>query len=189
MDLPGDKAPKVVRKFLHEGNLESDPNYDYEPFRKQFYFFYGTLMDRSTLATILDLQRQPEIFRAKITGYYSMMWDQYPVLLDGPQGSAVHGVAYEVQSLKDKKRLEEYETDNYKNASCLIEFEDGRKVIGRTFKWNADKAPQKEGSFDLKDWQMDKLGLWISFTWQILVFYVLAGICFIFYKEGSSLTQ
>ncbi|KAK2762208.1 hypothetical protein FQN54_001217 [Arachnomyces sp. PD_36] len=158
MDLPEDQTPKMVRKSLQGVYWESNPNYDYGTFHKQFYFFYGTLMDPSTLATVLGLGNRPQVFRAKVIGYHCMMWGQYPALLDDPPGAAVYGVAYEVQSQGDSKRLEEYETDNYATSSCLIEFEDGRKVIGRTFKWNADKSLLREGSFDLKDWQMNKLG-------------------------------
>lgn len=53
--------------------------------------------------------------------------------------------------------LQAYETDNYKPRGCFIYFEDGRKVAGNVFKWNADKSLLKEGVFDLKDWQMEKL--------------------------------
>lgn len=149
----------MVRKFLQDGYWESDSNLDYDTFRKQFYFFYGTLMDSSTLAAVLKLQDRPRLFPAKIIGYQCMMWDQYPALLDGPQGAPIYGLAYEVQSREDSERLKVYETDNYKISSCLIEFQDGREVLGSTFKWDADKSLLKEGSFDLKDWQMNKLGL------------------------------
>ena len=87
-----------------------------------------------------------------------MLWGQYPALLDGPPGAVVYGMAYEVQTQSEKERLQIYETSHYKERPCLIELQDGRKVIGKTFLWNADRALLKEGTFDLKDWHMNKLG-------------------------------
>jgi cation transport regulator ChaC len=115
-------------------------------------------MDPSTLAHLLELRDQPQLLPSKIIGYSCMLWGQYPALLDGPAGAVVYGMAYEVQTQSEKERLRFYETSHYRESYCLINLQDGRKVIGRTFLWNADRALLKEGTFDLKDWQMDKLG-------------------------------
>jgi hypothetical protein len=80
----------------------------------------------------------------------------YPALIDAP-GKVVHGVVYEVQSPKEKRCLQEYETDHYREARCLIQLEDGTEKIGRTFKWDKDFSLLREGSFDLKDWLQEKL--------------------------------
>ena len=156
-----EKSPLLmVRNFgLNHGQAwEDDPNVDYHAFHKELYFFYGSLMDPSTLAHVLKLRDRPRLLPSKITGYRCMLWGQYPALLDGPASAIVYGVAYEVQTPSEKKRLQTYETSHYKERSCLIELQDGRKVLGRTFLWNADRALLKEGTFDLKDWQMNKLG-------------------------------
>jgi gamma-glutamylcyclotransferase (GGCT)/AIG2-like uncharacterized protein YtfP len=156
-----EKRPSLmIRKFLKDqGRVwEPDPNYRYGAFHKELYFFYGSLMDPSTLANVLELQDRPELQPAKIIGYSCMLWGQYPALLDGPAGAAVYGMAYEVQTPAQKERLEVYETYRYQARSCLIRFQDGRTVLGKTFLWNADKALLEEGTFDLKDWQMNKWG-------------------------------
>jgi gamma-glutamylcyclotransferase (GGCT)/AIG2-like uncharacterized protein YtfP len=152
--------PPMVRGFgLNQGQAwEDNPNVDYHAFHKELYFFYGSLMDPSTLAHVLKLRDRPQLLPSKITGHGCMLWGQYPALLDGPASAIVYGVAYEVQTPSEKKRLQTYETSHYKERSCLIELQDGRKVLGRTFLWNADRALLKEGTFDLKDWQMNKLG-------------------------------
>lgn len=147
----------MVRKFLMGGDLwEPDPNFDYNAFRKELYFFYGTLMDSSMIAKVLDLKERPVLRPAKITGYKCMLWGPYPALIDAP-GKVVRGVVYEVQSPKEKRRLQEYETDHYREARCLIQLEDGTEKIGRTFKWNEDFSLLREGSFDLKDWLQERL--------------------------------
>lgn len=69
----------------------------------------------------------------------------------------MHGMAYEVQSSEEADRLQVYETDNYGPWACMIKLRDGRNVGGKVFKWRVDKALLKEGSFDLKDWQMRDL--------------------------------
>ena len=67
-----------------------------------------------------------------------------------------------------------YETSHYKERSCLIDLQDGRKVRGRSFLRNADGALLKEDTFDLKDWRMNKLGLRLSLMAQsgVVVRYV-----------------
>lgn len=149
----------MARKFLNSGGQawEPDPTYDYNAFRKEFYFFYGTLMDPKTLAEVLRLPSRPTCYPANIIGYSCKLWGPYPALVDNPPGAIIHGMAYEVQSPEEVNYLQAYETDNYKPRGCLIEFEDGKEVAGKVFKWNADKSLLKEGVFDLKDWQMEKL--------------------------------
>lgn len=127
------------------------------PFRKEFHFFYGTLMDAQTLAKVLKLDNLPHLVPAKISGYHCKLWGQYPALVGGEPDEPVHGMAYEVQSLEENELLQAYETDRYLKVRCFVEFEDGTEVIGNTFKWRGDKAELKEGKFDLKDWKMDRL--------------------------------
>src|SRR5438034_340656 len=90
---------------------------DADTFHKELYFFYGSLMDPSTLAQVLGLQHRPELIPAKIVGYRYKLWGRYPALQDGPPDAEVRGMAYEVQSPADKKRLEWYETCHYKNST------------------------------------------------------------------------
>ena len=109
------------------------------------------------LAEILRLRDPPALVPAKIVGYSCKLWGQYPALLDGPAGATVHGKAYVIQTLSDRKRLEAYETEHYKVMPCLINLQDGREVEGSTFSWHDDKARLKEATFDLKDWQIDRV--------------------------------
>lgn len=53
-----------------------------------------------------------------------------------------------------KDRLAEYETANYTNWRCNIHLDDGAGADGITFMSAGDETELKEGSFDLKDWQM-----------------------------------
>jgi hypothetical protein len=89
-----------------------------------------------------------------------MMWGQYPVLLDKPN-STVYGMAFEVNTLEEVKRLEAYETDHYRNVACNLylrghgdEYED--RMSGRRFVWMGKHEELREGQFDLKDWQMKR---------------------------------
>jgi len=66
-------------------------------------------------------------------------------------------VAGEVEGGELKDRLAEYETANYTNWRCNIHLDDGTEADGITFMWAGDETELKEGSFDLKDWQMDRV--------------------------------
>jgi hypothetical protein len=84
------------------------------------------------------------------------MWGPYPALLDGPPGNVVKGMGYEVEGGEDKDKLAAYETTIYREQKCLIQFREDT-VIGTTFMWAGDMDELKEGSFDLKDWQMARV--------------------------------
>lgn len=132
--------------------------------RKEWYFFYGSLMDPKQLQRVLGLRETPKDFRpAEIIGYHIRMWGPYPVLLDGPPGNVVKGVAYEVEGGENKDKLAAYETANYTEQLCLIQFGENKNVgfgegtSGTTFIWAGDEGELKDGSFDLKDWQMARM--------------------------------
>ncbi|KAH8812221.1 hypothetical protein F5884DRAFT_784787 [Xylogone sp. PMI_703] len=145
------KSPKLADRTVCHGS-------EYPlSFHKRFYFFYGSLIDPGTLKKVLGLHEWPRLFPGKITGYHCMIWGEYPVLLDGEPHEVVYGMAYEVTSLEAAERLEHYETTRYEVVWCDIEFEDGTQVAGKTFKWADDLAELKVGTFDLRDWKLDRL--------------------------------
>lgn len=126
--------------------------------RRELYFFYGSLMDPTQLQRVLGLKDRPRnLVPAEIVGYHIQMWGPYPALIDGPPGSVVKGMAYEVEGEEGKDKLAHYETDNYQEHRCTIRLEGGAQVSGTTFEWAGDMDDLKEGSFDLKDWQMKHL--------------------------------
>jgi gamma-glutamylcyclotransferase (GGCT)/AIG2-like uncharacterized protein YtfP len=127
-------------------------------FRKQLYFVYGSLMDPKTLAKVLCRAETPHMQPAKVIGYTIKMWGQFPALLHMPN-STVHGMAFEVNNQDEVGRLEAYETDRYRNASCIIYLKGHEgEMRGRTFIWKGAQDELREGQFDLKDWQMKRLG-------------------------------
>lgn len=164
----------MVRKFLkaaeqaaagagETGPSDSIPVPD-DTFQIEYFFFYGTLMDPSTLADVLNRNKNPpgriDLRPAKIIGYTTKLCGVYPALIDGAPGDIVHGVACEIRSPTGVERLSAYETGMYRIEACRIYFEDvagdgdGSTVMGKTFAWNADKGLLREGRFDLKDWVM-----------------------------------
>lgn len=125
---------------------------------KEWYFFYGSLMDPQQLRQVLGLREPPRDFRpAEIVGYHVRMWGPYPVLLDGPPGNVVKGVAYEIEGGEHKDKLARYETSYYREHNCIIQFSADENVMGTTFEWAGDESELREGTFDLKDWQMGRL--------------------------------
>lgn len=154
---PTEANPKVMEKEEEEEHpTEAAPTWT---FRKEHYFFYGSLMDPSTLARILQLPSPPNLRPAQIVNFVTKLWGPYPAVVDGPTGSTVQGMAYEVQSSEEAERLQFYETEVYEPRACLIRLldQDGRKVAGKVFVWCANKGLLSEGKFDLKDWQMRRL--------------------------------
>ena len=114
-------------------------------------------MDPATLTKVLNLIEPPILHPATITGYHCKLWGPYPVLLDGPCGAKVKGLAFEVQSAEQVKLLQDYETKRYRKAGCRIQLEDGSKISGTTFVWHSNIEELHEEVFDLEDFQMKSL--------------------------------
>ena len=122
---------------------------------EKFYFFYGTLMDPSTLTNVLGHPR-PETYPAFITGYSMKLWGQYPALVNEATDQRISGRAYRVTSKTEADRLAAYETSMYRVDRCTIYFEDGSQAAGVTFVWDSDPSLLREGTFDLRDWLMQR---------------------------------
>ncbi|KAL2214425.1 hypothetical protein CC79DRAFT_1300421 [Sarocladium strictum] len=119
------------------------------------YFVYGTLMDATMLADVLDLEGKPELRPAKIVGYSRKLWGQYPAMQDGPQDAEVDGAVYHVQSVAHAKRLAEYETSSYRAEPCLIQYTDGKEPAddyGHVFMFIGNQRDLKDGEFNLEVW-------------------------------------
>lgn len=126
-----------------------------------WYFFYGTLMDSSTLAKVLQVAEPPRLRPARVIGYEIRLWEPYPALIDGPPGHAVKGVACEILSQKHLDRLIAYETEKYHIHACEIDLLDvgvGREetVDGNVFMWDGELDELQEGNFSLKDYLREK---------------------------------
>lgn len=83
------------------------------PFREKWYFFYGTLMDPKTLAHVLNRSDLPELLPATVYCYKTMLWGEYPAMLDEPKGGDVRGAVCKIKSEEEYKRLKACKTDMY----------------------------------------------------------------------------
>jgi len=152
------KKPSLIdRKFLKgEAFVPPSDRDNFVGFRPHHIFLYGTLMDPVQLRNLLQLENTPTLQPATIVGWKIMLWGQYPTLVFKP-GNIIHGMAYEVQKESQMEYLKYYETEAYKVKGCNIKLGDGTEAPGETFIYNGDSNLLKEGSFDLKDWQMKQL--------------------------------
>lgn len=150
--------------FSIEKREDDDPPsfpWPYDITDKGWYFFYGTLMDPSTLAKVLQVAEPPRLRPARVIGYGIRLWGPYPALVNGPPGHAVEGVACEILSQKHLDRLIAYETEKYYIHGCMIRLLNvgvGReeRVDGNVFMWDGELDELQEGDFSLKDYLREK---------------------------------
>lgn len=125
-------------------------------FHPTYFFLYGSLMDPAQLRKVLRDIDWPTLHPVSIVGWKIMMWGQYPALVVKP-GNMVEGVALKITKQSHIDLLRQYETEAYKVVGCCLNFKSGNEVDGRTFVFDGEMSALKEGTFDLKDWQMDHL--------------------------------
>src|SRR5436309_12422122 len=96
------KESVMARKFRSDQVFRSipSPDFDFDVFHKQYYFFYGSLSDSSRLGKVLGLNESPVHHPAKIIGYHCKFWGTYPALLDGPPGATIHGLPMKFRETK-----------------------------------------------------------------------------------------
>lgn len=144
--MPADYLKRPIERPLVE-----------QAYKPVYYFFYGTLAQPKVLSHILDLEEQPVLRPAKITGYALADWGQYRALVNGEPGQEVTGYAYLVESIEDELQLARYETNAYEAAPCRIRFADGRDPAqeqGMTFRYAGDDEALKAGRFDRRLWEL-----------------------------------
>lgn len=153
------KLSPMIRKFMKGGAFIPSPDRDnFIGFRPHYIFLYGTLMDPAQLQKVLRLETTPSLRPATITGWKMMLWGAYYPALVFKSGNLIHGMAYEVQKESHMEYLKHYETEAYTLHGCMINFPDDQTEIpGETFIYDGDRDLLREGGFDLKDWQMEKL--------------------------------
>lgn len=103
----------------------------------------------------LDPDSKPELRPGRIYGYSTKLWGQYPALVNGPAGSVVEGMVYNVRTTEAGDKLAAYETRNYKTRPVWITYLDGKqpeKERGMAFLFAGDPEELSEGEFDLKVW-------------------------------------
>jgi hypothetical protein len=116
------------------------------------FFFYGSLMDPLQLQEVLQLPAPPVLKPARVKSYKIMLWGQYPALVNGLNNSYVDGMSYVVETEKQQKMLEHYETDVYSVEGIRITIQ-GKEVSGRTFMWADDPTELIEGTWSLEEWK------------------------------------
>jgi hypothetical protein len=166
---PTEEHPKPARVKLGPSSLttqtlQSDPTQAPKdsapngPFLPGYFFFYGPLMDPSTLAQVLQLPEAPDLRPARVIGYSVKMYGMYPALLWGPPENAVYGVACEILSLEQFDRVCGFEYGKFEASPCYIEFVGGdgeseEPIKGETFLWQGDHGELRDGGFDLEGWR------------------------------------
>lgn len=99
------------------------------------YFFYGTLAEPERLVRILQLEKEPHLEEAFVSGGSLDTWaGKYKALVDAERHARVDGWAYAVQSQEHEDALRYYETDKYEVVRCTIYTTHGPQA-GLTFRF------------------------------------------------------
>jgi hypothetical protein len=99
------------------------------------YFFFGTLMDRDVLATVLDRPvARDELSRAWLHGYQRVRAanTSYPILVEAP-GVVVGGVVFQPKDGRDDVRIRHFEEGEYAERWLIVHLAGGSRLAARVF--------------------------------------------------------
>lgn len=127
-------------------------------------------MKPEVLKHVLGAKEEPTLKPARILGYSLASWGQYLALVGGNPGDEVKDYAFEVTSVEDERKLEQYETSAYKVKSRWIYFtsvptENAKEVWEKTFVYAGDSAALKAGRLDRTLWEL-QTGMRLPNTWR-----------------------
>jgi|SRR5690606_10560475 len=117
------------------------------------YFFFGTLMDRDVLATVLGRPvSENEMVPAWLRDYRRVRaaTASYPVLVPSP-GVVVRGVVFEPRDACDDLRIRQFEEEEYAERWLPVYLAGGRKIAARVF-FGLDSMPATDEPWDLAAW-------------------------------------
>jgi gamma-glutamylcyclotransferase (GGCT)/AIG2-like uncharacterized protein YtfP len=117
------------------------------------YFFYGTLMDREVLATVLERPvAADELNRAWLHGYERVRaaHASYPILVPAP-GLVVGGVVFAPKDDRDDVRIRHFEAGEYAERWLNVSLAGGRHLATRVF-LALDIVEATDDAWDLATW-------------------------------------
>jgi hypothetical protein len=117
------------------------------------YFFFGTLMDREVLATVLDRAvAGDELRRAWLHGYRRVRAASvsYPILVPAA-GLVVGGVVFQPKSTRDDVRIRHFEEGEYAEHWSIVRLAGGRRLAARVF-LAFETLQATEEAWDLGAW-------------------------------------
>lgn len=117
------------------------------------YFFFGTLMDREVLATVLDRPIDAgELSRAWLHGYQRVRAANasYPVLVPAP-GVVVGGVVFRPKGDRDDVRIRHFEDGEYAERWLNVYLAGGRRLATRVF-LALEVLEATDEAWDLASW-------------------------------------
>jgi hypothetical protein len=117
------------------------------------YFFFGTLMDREVLATVLGRPiAGDELRRGWLHGYRRVRAASasYPILVPAP-GLVVGGVVFTPRSALDEVRIRHFEEGEYAEHWSSVRLPGGRRLAARVF-LALEALQATDEAWDLGSW-------------------------------------
>lgn len=118
------------------------------------YFFFGTLMDRDVLATVLDRPvADDETTPAWLHDYRRVRaaTGSYPLLVPSP-GLVVGGVLFRPKDGRDDLRIRHFEEEEYAERWLTVHLAGGRRLPSRVF-FGLEVLQATDEPWDLATWR------------------------------------
>ncbi|KAF4976748.1 hypothetical protein FZEAL_6627 [Fusarium zealandicum] len=134
-------------------------------------FIYGTLRALPLLAWALtgDPSNTSVVARltrpAKVYGYarYSLKGFDYPAVIKHPDASSsVDGYLLDLETVSQRKKLDDFEGETYKVTPALVELQVGSTVEADIYLWDGDIEGLSEEPWELDTFVKERLEDWID---------------------------
>ena len=133
-------------------------------------FLYGTLMATPLLALILTGNREnkdviiPLQQKATLKYYHrgSVSGKDYPAIVSGTERDLVEGVVFYPRNMDDRRKLNNFEGEQYTMETVNVVFESGEQVEASTYIWSGDKDEITKTDWDFEKFVSTRLPDWLD---------------------------
>jgi gamma-glutamylcyclotransferase (GGCT)/AIG2-like uncharacterized protein YtfP len=134
-------------------------------FQTRPLFLYGTLMAAPLLALLLTGNRENEdvivpLWKKAILQQYCrgrVLGRDYPALVKGAEHDCVKGIIFYPRNMDDRRKLNNFEGEQYTREIVKAVFESGEQVEAFTYVWSGEKAEVTETDWDFKEFESSRL--------------------------------
>jgi hypothetical protein len=92
----------------------------------------------------------------------SVLGKDYPEPIKGAENDLVEGLIFYPRNMDDRKKLNNFEGEEYSMEFVKVMFESGEQVKAATYIWSGEKDQVTGANWDFKEVELNRLPDWLD---------------------------